>query len=467
VKRKRLYLASDFHRAVPVGRGGWRSPFRRDYARLIHSPAFRRLQGKTQLFAGLESDFFRNRLTHSLEVAQIAKSIAMRLNAEKLRGSGLQIDLDLMEFAGLAHDIGHPPFGHTGERILNQLMIEMGGFEGNAQSLRIIARLEKKLEAEAPDYYHADEKGRIHWFDEGEEVTIGLNLCSRTLASILKYDCPITYSIDDKLTSGSRSKPKKGYYQSEAEIVQRVKRDVSRKAHVDKFKTLECQIMDLADDIAYSTYDLEDAFKGRLLTPLDLLSADHELVEKVAERVNRETGESLDVPGVLKVLQATFPLLAKPLNDLSLSYRTSREFGERGFFRTTLTSFLVNDLVNAVNIKIDEENPALSGVSMAREPRIRMSILKQWVYVLLIESDRLRVVSYRGEKIIKAIFDALWQEKNYDLMPRDCQEKFLQAPDEKQARVVCDFIAGMTDRYAVEFYARLRSENFQTIFKPY
>ena len=120
----------------------YRSLFRRDLARIVHSHGFRRLDGKTQLFPQYESDFFRNRLSHSLEVAQIAKSIALKINQgldEKYK-----IDLDLVELAGFAHDLGHPPFGHQGEEILAECMREHGGFEGNAQTLRLLAKLEKK-----------------------------------------------------------------------------------------------------------------------------------------------------------------------------------------------------------------------------------------------------------------------------------------------------------------------------------
>lgn len=133
------------------------SPFRRDYARVIHSSSFRRLQAKTQIFPSLENDFFRNRLTHSLEVAQIAKSIAVKLNNEH----NLNLDYDLIETAALCHDIGHPPFGHNGEVALNKKMKEYGGFESNAQTLRLISHTAKK--------------------DVDQKQSFGLNLTYRTL----------------------------------------------------------------------------------------------------------------------------------------------------------------------------------------------------------------------------------------------------------------------------------------------
>src|ERR1044072_2799677 len=124
------------HQSTFDGQDGHNSEFRRDYARLIHSPAFRRLQGKTQLFPGTESDFFRNRLTHSMEVAQIAKGIALNLNSEEFFRDN-PLNTDLVELAALAHDLGHPPFGHNGEYALDERMREHGGFEGKAQTLPI------------------------------------------------------------------------------------------------------------------------------------------------------------------------------------------------------------------------------------------------------------------------------------------------------------------------------------------
>ena len=237
-----LYTEADRQREQETPeKAPYRSDFRRDYARLLHCPSFRRLQGKTQLFPGIESDFFRNRLTHSLEVAQVAKAIALRINLEYDYFKENPIDADLVETAALAHDLGHPPFGHTGEKALDDCMKDKGGFEGNAQTLRILARLEKKKRPEADKA-------------DGEDPRTGLGLTHRTLAAVLKYDHCI------KVQRDANASLQKGYYQSEKPLVDRIKQSViGSNSNVTKLKTIECQIMDLADDIAYSTYDLEDA----------------------------------------------------------------------------------------------------------------------------------------------------------------------------------------------------------------
>ena len=198
---KPLYTPADRTREYQLEEGPpHRSAFRRDYARLLHSPAFRRLQGKPQLFPSIEHDFFRNRLTHSLEVAQVAKSIALRLNHCHcyFREKENQIDTDLVEAAALAHDLGHPPFGHNGERALDDCMKDRGGFEGNAQSLRILSKLSKKEPQRSPE--------------------VGLNLTHRTLAAIVKYDkrIPIRRKSNESIV--------KGFYDSEKDLIQRIKR---------------------------------------------------------------------------------------------------------------------------------------------------------------------------------------------------------------------------------------------------
>ena len=237
-----MYRRVDYRREVDAPDGqekAWRDEFSRDYGRVIHSASFRRLQGKTQVFPSRESDFFRNRLTHSLEVAQIGQGIAERLNhdfADRLGPPG--IDGRLCATAGLIHDIGHPPFGHNGEKALDKAMKPYGGFEGNAQTLRIVTRLEKKK--------------RYKEAVDGDDRA-GYNLCHRTIASALKYDklIPAMRGEDEDIV--------KGYYLSENTIVDRVKASILdgyQLKQEETFKTIECSIMDLADDIAYSVYDL-------------------------------------------------------------------------------------------------------------------------------------------------------------------------------------------------------------------
>lgn len=257
----KLYKRSDYSRVLLEAEESdlGRSPFRRDFGRLLHSPACRRLQGKTQLFPGHESDFFRNRLTHSLEVAQIAKGIAQILNACDPACRSEKIDLDLVEFAGLAHDLGHPPFGHNGERALDDCMRRYGGFEGNAQTLRILARVEKKV---YDGHTGSDGCGITAG---GADRRLGLNLTYRSLASVLKYDreIPTRRNKDADLV--------KGHYASEKTLVEAIKNHVGIPKS-GPFKVIECQIMDIADDIAYSTYDLEDAMKGGFSHPMQLLA---------------------------------------------------------------------------------------------------------------------------------------------------------------------------------------------------
>ena len=272
-----MFSRNDTFRFVPLEitpKGSeveYRTEYNRDYARVLHSPSFRRLQGKTQLFPTQESDFFRNRLTHSLEVSQIAKSIALKLKTEN---SDLDIVPDVCEIAGLVHDIGHPPFGHNGEAALDECMRECGGFEGNAQTIRILTRLEKK---EFPI------NGIIYDSKNKTDNRVGLNLTARAIASALKYDNPIP-------TIRNKKDPlEKGYYESEIPIIDTVKSClIENKLDDDiKFKTVECSIMDIADDIAYSTYDVEDAFKAGFLTPYDMLSANEEILKGISEKLKR------------------------------------------------------------------------------------------------------------------------------------------------------------------------------------
>lgn len=449
----------------------YRTEYDRDYARVLHSPSFRRLQNKTQLFPGQESDFFRNRLTHSLEVSQIAASIACKLKAENPK---LKIEPQVCQIAGLVHDIGHPPFGHNGEAALDQCMYKTGGFEGNAQTFRILTRLEKK---ESPP-------GSTVLDRSGNDCRVGLNLTARVLASALKYD----HEIPAVRGSGG---VQKGYYHTEKELVDKLKECLHYSKATgpnSQFKTVECAVMDLADDIAYSTYDLEDAFKAGFLTPYDVAAADDQIYTDIVEKlkksditatteecrttllgmfmqlwdpsVRQQTG--LD-PNALDSMQYRTKTIKIWLN----SYNLSQEMASNGYMRNKLTSGLVNMFINGIELELDTGNPLFSRIYFNEETQLRVNVLKHFTYVSLINSPMLKVVESRGAEIVFKMFDKLTSTDGQVLLPKDVRNLYELSTDELwRKRVICDFIAGMTDRYAMEFYGRLFSENPQTIFKP-
>jgi dGTPase len=475
----------------------YREEWRRDYARLIHSPSFRRLQGKTQLFPGLESDFFRNRLTHSIEVAQIAKSLAIRLNynydengnprkKKTITHTELGISTDLIEFAGLAHDLGHPPFGHQGEEALDLCMLNYGGFEGNAQTIRILTRTEKKFRTEN------------FGFIDSKDERVGLNLCFRTLAAVLKYDSIIPLNKNDRETIAKKSvsktiRPLKGYYQCDLETVERIKQKVLGKINIPEgtFKTLECYIMDIADDIAYSTYDLEDGLKAGFISPLDLLYPAPELIKQVCLKVNSNLKkESISTiiteDEILELIRKNILNIGESELTINYSeqdkgkyfldfvninvehqYRFAQFIAKDGSIRTGFTSSIVGRFIQGVILEYNNEHPALSKAKLNDDTRILVEILKTFTYMSQISSPRLKIAEFRGKEIVTKIFETLNSENGYELLPADVQSIHSLAKDEYKPRVICDFISGMTDKYAIEFYGRLTSENPETIFKPF
>jgi len=464
---RRLYEDSDWERAQSVQEKDdipdepYRKPWRRDYARVLHSPSFRRLQGKTQLFPGAESDYFRNRLTHSLEVAQIAKSIAVRLNHtdEYLRDTNQEIKYDVCETAGLAHDLGHPPFGHYGERALDRMMSSSGGFEGNAQTLRILSRIEKREN----NFGEASREKSLR------EHRVGLNLTYRTLASVLKYDEEIPCSVPF-----ARTKPQKGYFQSEREVVQQIKANVCGGSSPSDFQTVECRIMELADDIAYSTYDLEDALKAGFTTPLDIVSISDERVDEIIGELSmklsrQEVRDTLfRVFGGVVSSDQLAPRNAPFIQRLTAANNASKSLASDGYLRTPFTSYLVSWFMTSIVLRPNEECPPLSVPTLPDDVRQVVEVLKKFAYVTFINSPQLRTAEQRGSEIVSKVFEAIHEStrSTANLLPDDFRSLYRTIPQDQKDRIVCDFVAGMTDRYALEFYGRLYSENPQTIFKP-
>ncbi len=471
----KLYdLDADFRREAPSRRTDeWRRPISIDWARVVHSPSFRRLQGKTQVFPGHESDFFRNRLTHSLEVAQIAEGIADKINhSDPGAFGGDLIDARLCAAAALMHDLGHAPFGHNGERALDDLMRQYGGFEGNAQSLRIVARLEKK-------FTRKPEHDSI--FDD-EDPRLGLNLTYRSLASILKYDRKIPH------VRKKGSKLVKGYYGSEEMLVSRIKDTlIAGRKKRDKFKTVECSIMDLADDIAYSTYDLEDCLKAGFLTPAKIMSSSEKTLALVADKVSEAIRRPFKPSEVLKTFDKVFEdtintsfflkddpddneqeIRLKRLDQFAEYYNASNDLAVNGDKRGELSSKLVSFAIRNVRLNLDQTHPILSSVYLLPEAQERVEVLKQYTYYTTIDSPRVKVAEFRGYEVVKDVFKALASDKGQVLMPEDLRDLYDAASGDisTQRRVICDFVAGMTDRYAIEFYARLHSDSAQSMFKP-
>ena len=452
-----------------------RDAFKKDYGRLLHAPAFRRLQGKTQLFPGAESDYFRNRLTHSLEVAQIAEGIASRLNATSVPEAfaGASINTSLVQFAALAHDLGHPPFGHNGEHALDDLMREHGGFEGNAQTLRIVAAVEQKL---------------VQVDDGAMASNFGLDLTYRSLAAVLKYDRPIAAvrGVDDKF--------EKGYYGTEAALVAEVKRRVAPGLPEDQpFKTIECAIMDIADDIAYSTYDLEDSLHAGFVSPLSLAKSlvnDAIVQQEVLRKTNKalkdaKHAEVTSVAELLEVIVEVFEVEPSPTVQRVLArdvkkfegneplmanlegWISDQELMANSLLRTQLTAERVGRLIAAVELVPNTTFPQLSSVTMNRPAMLQVEVLKHLNYELVIRSPRLAVVEHRGRDLVSTLFRTLCDSRGA-LLPDDWRARYVEAEaiDITEAnRLVCDYVACMTDRYAAELHARLFG-NGASIFKP-
>lgn len=482
-----LYSENDWRREAQTFKPNseqFRKESRRDLARLLHSASFRRLQGKTQLLPNADSDFFRNRLTHSIEVAQIAKSIAIRLNAEQSELSQTPIDLDLVEFAAFAHDLGHPPFGHIGEEALDECMAELGGFEGNAQTLRIISRLEKR------DVRGGQPLGKspIHPTVDGSDCRLGLNLTYRALASILKYDDCIPSC---RAPTGTF----KGYYYFDKDLISRIKQHVAPGVKSDfRLKTLECSIMDVADDIAYSTYDLEDTFKAGILSPLEILrlTQNEPLFDAVATKVNERLhkfryrepgsvafsrhdasrivlemfGDTFDLSEQLNELEALDPVIRASVI-AAHSAQSSQMVAGNGYYRTHYTSLLVQSALNGVEFYHNSAHPMLSSVRLAEEQFCRVEVLKNLTFEVVIRSPQLKIIEFRGKKIVKDIFEGLATDEGKHLLPPDHRLIFDAVSDPAhKKRAICDFIAGMTDRYALEFYERLYGTSASTINQP-
>jgi dGTPase len=349
-------------RNFPESESEYRTAYQKDRDRILHTTAFRRLEYKTQVFINYEGDYYRTRLTHTLEVAQIGRTIARALGANE----------DLVEAISLAHDLGHPPFGHSGEVVLNRLMKDLNGFDHNKQSLRIVTKLERRY----PDFQ-------------------GLNLTWETREGIVKHETE--YDIADATEYNQELRGQ-----------------------------LEAQIANVADELAYSAHDLDDGLRSNMISP-DMLRG-IALWEILLESVGWRQNNSL--PEIVRH-QLIRRLIGLEVTDLV--HQTAKCLQESG-------------------VQSVEELQQLSYnvVSYSEDLHRRNRELKDFLYANLYRHPRVVRMAVKAERIISELFTSYLREP--EMLPYQVQK----ITDERGVeRSICDYIAGMTDRYAIEEYNKL------------
>ncbi len=358
-----------------------RTAFARDRDRIIHSTAFRRLKGKTQVFVANEGDYFRTRLTHSLEVAQIARSLAHSLN----------LDVDLAETIALSHDLGHPPFGHAGEDELHRCMQPWGGFDHNVQTFRVITRLEIRYPA---------------WD--------GLNLTWETLEGIVKHNGPVSQHM--------------------AEPSWKAIADFNEQWDLcpGGFASLEAQCAAIADDIAYNNHDVDDGLRAGLFSIDDLI----------------------DVPMIgpaLKSVRADWP---------NIDDRLLRLEGVRRMIGTMIGDVLAETRRRLAEDRIetveDVRSAARQIVQFSRGVNDDLSRLRGFLFARMYKHYKLNRTRSYAKRTLNEMFHLLMAEP--DVLPTDWFERVVAKDSETaRARVICDYIAGMTDAFAIDEHRKLFS----------
>lgn len=415
-KREHGYEKRDAERFSAESHASTRDDFARDRARVLHSAAFRRLAAKTQVLSPANPvDFARNRLTHSLEVAQVGREIADQLG----------LNPDVVDTACLSHDLGHPPFGHNGERALNDWAAKIGGFEGNAQSLRILTRLEPKV---------VDADGRH----------VGLNLTRASLDATSKYPWGSSDSVSDP--SGRQ---KFGVYQDDLLIFEWV-----RQGAPDRVLCIEAEVMDMSDDIAYSVHDFEDAVTNGYLDPAELndLRQRESLVEGIRQWVGKGfTHDDLaaalarlsTLPTWLESFDGTWPHLAQLKN---------------------LTSDLIGRFAQAATTATREAYPAASltrfaaHVVVPRDVECEIAVLKGVVGKMVMSHESRKDLYLQQREVLIRLADALW-DRGDDALDQVMAVEFRAATDDvARKRVIVDQVASFTDQLALAWHSRLVGE---------
>ena len=360
-----------------------RTPFQRDRDRIVHSTAFRRLKHKTQVFVYHEGDHYRTRLTHSLEVAQVARTIARTLGLNE----------DLAETLALAHDLGHPPFGHAGEEALDRVMAPYGGFDHNAQTLRVLTKLERRYAS----------------FD-------GLNLTWETLEGVVKHNGPL-------IGPNANPTPDEPLHETLMEYVS------THDLELSTFAGAEAQVAAIADDIAYNNHDLDDGLRAGLFEISDL--SEIPLVGPILEEVH-----------------ALHPALERP--------RTIHETIRR------LISLMISDVVAESRSRLEEFAPKNAAelrhsdravIGMSQSMSVGDRALKEFLFANMYRHDKVNEMSDQGRRIVAEIFGEYLGEP--ETLPEEWREVARDSDPANIPRLTCDFIAGMTDRYALSEHQRL------------
>ena len=346
-----------------------RSEFQRDRDRILHSAAFRRLKHKTQVFVSNEGDHYRTRLTHSLEVSQIARSISKIFNLNE----------DLTETLSLSHDIGHPPFGHAGEDALSECMVSHEGFDHNDQAIRIVHLLEKK------------------YFDFE-----GLNLTWETLEGLVKHNGPMTKDV-----------PK---------TIEALDKEFDLK--LNEFSSIEAQIASIADDIAYNNHDLDDGLRAGFFSYDDLV----------------------ELPMIGEIIK-NFP---KNYNSYDMQ-RINNEITRKS------TSIMITDVINTISEKVKKSNVRCNEDVRLNNEKIadfsdktkeEVKYIRSFLSMKMYNHDKVKAMTNNAHQIISSLFK-LFIEQDEKFI-KEHMKKIIS--DEDKPRAVCDFIAGMTDNYAQNFY---------------
>lgn len=440
------FLLQRRYRESPASPKDHRHATERDRDRILHSAAFRRLQGKTQVFGIGQADFYRTRLTHSVETAQIARAIAQNLLIDQPLLQHCLVP-ELAEAAALAHDLGHPPFGHAGEQTLDACMREVSQkarltgksalrFEGNAQTFHILVAAEPK----SPSYP-------------------GLNLTRATLAAVLKY--PYEQDIGNDKFIFTSDLPVAKWALQQGGFVLKTQEKPKR---AQPKTSIACQILDWADDCAYSVHDVEDALQAQFLHPGDLEQV------RFARRVFAHYEETRKKEAVPKL---DLSEMRERLLDLERRILPPEHGDERAHRKAAMRNIL-NDLITSVSIEPcggHRRSDFSWHLIVPHEARILSVICKSVIWEAVITDPRVAAMSTKGREILRDLFQLLLEEvlekKSVALFPRYYRptiEECLQEGPMEAARAICNFLALLTDMDALRLHALLRGSKASSIF---